>query len=505
MSEQLVGNPLETIRNMTATKRFVVLGTAAVALVGIWFVGRWASEPDYVRLYDGLGLGEVGTIVDHLTQSDVPYRLAAGGTGVLVPAEQLARARVALAQEGMTVGERPGLELFDQPLWGMTDFTQRVTYQRALEGELSRTIGGLRGVQRAQVHLVLPRTSSFRNQNQEIGASVVVQLARGSSLNPDAVRGIAHIVANSVEQLGSDDVAVLDDAGRLLSAPAASGSVSGLTSRQLDIQQGVEEHLVEKVERLLTTVVGMGRARVQVAAQLNFEQVDRTIESYDPDGQVVQSEQRSETGSADPAAATGSQTVSINSYQNSRTVERIVGAVGGVTRLTVAVLVDESALESGELARVGTADRVASVEAMVRDAIGIDDRRGDRLTVTAIPFQPLADGTVTSIGMTDAPAEPVDIIGQIQRLSRPILGLVAIIAMLVLAWRVLKTTPALPPAVRGARRTQELQPTGETELQSPDVVDPAELLQSRLTSATEKPDVAAQVVRAWLSGGVPNA
>ncbi len=142
MSEQLVGNPLDTIRNMTATKRFVVLGAAAAALVGIWFVGTWATEPTYVRLYDGLELGEVGTIVEHLTQSDVPHRLAAGGTGVLVPAEQLARARVALAQEGMTVGERPGLELFDQPLWGMTDFTQRVTYQRALEGELSRTIGG---------------------------------------------------------------------------------------------------------------------------------------------------------------------------------------------------------------------------------------------------------------------------------------------------------------------------------------------------------------------------
>jgi len=501
MSDSIVANPLDAVRKMTATKRFVVLGVAAVSLVGIWMVGSWASQPNYVPLYEDLELGEVGTITEALAQSDISYRLASGGSGVLVSDEDLARARVTLARDGLSVGSRPGLELFDQPSWGMTDFTQRVTYQRALEGELARTIGGLRGVQRAQVHLVLPKTNSFRNQDKQVGASVVVQLSPGSSLNPETVRGITYIVANSVEQLNSEDVAVLDDAGHVLSVPAANASVSGLTSRQLDIQQSVEEHLVSKVERLLSTVVGLGRARVQVSAQLNFEQVDRTIESFDPDGQVVQTEQRSETGDGTAAAGVGSQKIISNSYQNSRRLERIVGAVGGITRLTVAVLVDENALESGELAEGGTANRLASVDAMVRDAIGIDAARGDRLTVTAIPFMPLSGGDGPAIGMIDAPEQSFDVIDMIQRLSRPVLGLAAIAALIALAWSVLKTTPALPPAVSGGTQPGSVPATDTVvDLPATEQVPPAVQLQSHLNKATERPELAAQVVRAWLGG-----
>jgi flagellar M-ring protein FliF len=348
--------------------------------------------------------------------------------------------------------------------------------------------------------LVLPKATSFRSQNKQVGASVVVQLAPGSSLNPETVRGITYIVANSVEQLNSDDVAVLDDAGHVLSVPAANASVSGLTSRQLDIQQSVEEHLVSKLENLLSTVVGLGRARVQVAAQLNFEQVDRTIESFDPDGQVVQTEQRSETGTGTAAAGAGTQQIISNSYQNSRRLERIVGAVGGVTRLTVAVLVDENALESEELAQGGTANRLASVEAMVRDAIGIDAARGDRLTVTAIPFMPLSGGDGPAIGMTGAPEESFDVINMIQRLSRPILGLAAIVALIVLAWSVLKTTPALPPALSGAKQPSDLPTNPERDLEGGGEAPPAVQLQNHLSKATERPELAAQVVRAWLGG-----
>lgn len=500
MSEQPTGNPLDVLRNMSATRRFVLFGGAAVALVGIWLVGRWATEPTFVPLYRGLELGEIGTVTDHLDKSDVPYRLEAGGSEVYVPAEDLARARVALARDGLAVAGRPGLELFDKPSWGMTDFTQRVTYQRALEGELSRTISGLRGVDRAQVHLVLPKAASFRRQEKEVGASVVVQLSPGASLNPEAVRGITYIVANSVEHLSAENVAVLDDAGHLLSVPAANASVSGLTSRQLDIQQNVEDHLAGKVDQLLSTVVGMGRARVQVAAQLNFEQVDRTIESFDPDGQVVQTEQRSETGTGAASTAAGSQTVVSNSYQNSRRMERIVGAVGGITRLTVAVLVDEDALQPAEPNRGDATTLLASIEAMVRDAIGIDDARGDRLTVAAIPFEQISVPAGPAIGMTDEPAESLDWGQLIQQLSRPIMGLIAILALLVLAWKVLKVTPVLPPAMQGPSRSLESQREEQSELATSLAADPAAQLQNRLNTVTEKPELAAQVVRAWLGG-----
>jgi flagellar M-ring protein FliF len=489
-------NAIDSIRNMTATRRFLVLGATAVVLVGIWMVGRWATSPTYVPLYRDLELGEVGTIGDALDKADIQHRLGAGGTEVLVPAEKLARARVALARDGLAQAGRPGLELFDKPSWGMTDFTQRVTYQRALEGELARTIGGLRGVQHAQVHLVIPRTTTFRKAQPPAGASVVLTTTAGVSLSPETVRGITYIVANSVDQLSSDNVAVLDSEGRVLSMPAASESASGLTSRQLDIQRGVEEHLSGKVEELLATVVGTGQARAQVAAMLNFEQVDRTIESFDPEGQVVLSEARSEMGDQ----LTGPQTVMNNSYQNSRSMERIVGAVGGITRLTVAVLVDERTLQSGDMAQGGAANRLASIEAMVRDAIGIDDARGDRITVTSIPFEPVSVSIpVEPLGPAGQPVNSFELIRLIQQLSRPVLALAAIIAMLVLAWRALRMVPALP---KGATGDSESIPQGTStnpDLAAAETPSPA-LLQGHLQAVSaDRPELTAQVVRSWLA------
>src|SRR5690349_1954818 len=164
----------------------------------------------------------------------------------------------------------------------MTDFTQRVTYQRALEGELARTLSGLRGVDRAQVHLVLPAQSNLRRLDRPASASIVVTLKPNAQLSSDAVQGIAYIVSNSVEGLSSDNVAIMDDSGRLLSVPAIAGG-SGMTTRQLEIQRQLEQHLAGKVEDLLATVVGYGRARAEVSAEMSFDQVDRTVESFDPD------------------------------------------------------------------------------------------------------------------------------------------------------------------------------------------------------------------------------
>jgi flagellar M-ring protein FliF len=481
---------------MTATRRFLVLSAVAVALVGIWMVGSWATAPTFVPLYRDLALGEVGAIGDALDKADIQHRLAAGGTEVLVPAADLARARVALARDGLAQAGRPGLELFDKPSWGMTDFTQRVTYQRALEGELARTIAGLRGVQHAQVHLVIPRTTTLRRAQQQAGASVVLTTTGVTSLSQETVRGITYIVANSVDQLSSDNVAVLDSEGRVLSMPAASESASGLTSRQLDIQRGVEEHLSGKVEQLLATVVGTGQARAQVAAVLNFEQVDRTIESFDPEGQVVLSEARSETGDQ----LTGPQTVINNSYQNSRRMERIVGAVGGITRLTVAVLVDERSLQSGDLAQGGAANRLASIEAMVRDAIGIDDARGDRITVTAIPFEPVSVSVpVEPIGPSGQPVNSFEWIRLIQQLSRPALALAAIVALLVLAWRVLRYVPALPKGVTADKESVATGTGSAADLKAAETPSPA-LLQGQLQAVSaDRPELTAQVMRTWLA------
>src|SRR5262249_44142393 len=177
---------------------------AAAAIVTVWVVAHQMTAPTYMTLFRDLDLKEAGQIGDQLRKSNIDYRLTAGGSEVQVPIAQIATARVALAREGLPASGRPGLELFDKASWAMTDFTQRVTYQRALEGELARTIGGLAGIQQAQVHLVLPASSNLRRLERPASASVVVTLKNGASLSSEAVQGIVYIVANSVEQLPAE-------------------------------------------------------------------------------------------------------------------------------------------------------------------------------------------------------------------------------------------------------------------------------------------------------------
>ena len=429
MSNALPVVVADAMRRMNGTRRFFGLGIIAGALALLWLGSRWAAGPDYVTLYRDLELSGAGSITDDLTKNAISYRLEDGGTTVLVPSADVAKARVVLAKDGLPLNGKPGMELFDKPSWGMTDFTQRITYRRALEGELSRTIGTLRGVAKAQVHLALPESSPLRKLERPAEAAVVVSLKPGVTLGPEVVQGIAYIVSNSVEQLPADNVAVMDDSGRLLSVPADNNSgVYGLSNRQIEMQRSVEKQLGDKVEGLLATVVGAGQTRVQVSALLNFEQVEKTVESYDPDGAVLGTEQRSETTpEGDDGTGAGSQTIISNSYQNSKKVERIIGSVGNINRLTVAVLVNQKALGTKSL---------DGLEAAVRNAIGIDSTRGDRITLTAMPFE-IDPATALTTLVTDSTKGP-GVLVVVERFSRPGIMVLGIVVALILGLKLLK-------------------------------------------------------------------
>ncbi len=239
-------------------RRALVAGVGLVAVALVLLASRWATRPAWVPVFSGLAIESVGLVTDKLDQAAIPYRLEAGGTQLQVQAQDLARARVAVARDGgMPNAGRPGLELFDQPSWSMTDFTQRINYRRALEGELERTIGKMRGIESAQVHLAMQETSSFRNAAQKPEASVVLK-SRGESPARDGVSGIAHLVASSVDGLESERVTIVDDAGRLLSVPNETGSLGGLSSQQLSLQREIEEHFEQKAGALLAQIVGQG-------------------------------------------------------------------------------------------------------------------------------------------------------------------------------------------------------------------------------------------------------
>jgi flagellar M-ring protein FliF len=474
---------------LTGARRFIALGAAAGVIAIIALVGTWAAAPTYVTLYHDLDLREAGEVGDQLAKSGITHRLSGGGTEIQVPIADIASARVALAKAGLPSSGRPGLELFDKPTWGMTDFTQRVTYQRALEGELARTIGGLQGLERAQVHLVLPTTNALRRLERPAGASVVVTLKSGVALTPETVQGIVYIVSNSVEQLSPDNVAVMDDAGRMLSVPASAGSGGGAANRQLDVTRTYEQQLSAKIEELLETVVGMGRVRAQVAAEMSFDQLDRTVESYDPDGQVLQNEQRSEGG--EPPGAS-SQTIVNNSYQNSHKLERSVGAVGKVTRLSIAVLVDEKSIGRGSGAN-GKDVKLADLESMVRDAAGVDSARGDRMSVHSVAFEPATPPAGTD---TKTRAPGPDLVVVAERASRPLVAIVAIVALLLVAFRALRSgtgtaaAPGAPAPATDASPTNGLAPANGTE---------AAMLRRRLLADSGGPEATAQVLRAWLA------
>lgn len=494
---------LDSVRRMSGTTRFLTFGVLILALAVIWMATNFGRQPSLVPLYTGLDLREVSTMTDALTKSGIKFELGNGGTTILVDQANAAQARVALAKVGLpSRGGQAGNELFDKPSFGLTAEEMRTRERLALEGELSRTVGELAGVERATVHLALPPESPLRKLERPAKASVVLSLQAGRRLSEETVQGITYIVSNAVAQLPSDQVAVLDSEGHLLSTPN-DGSARGLTSRQLQMQQSVEEYLAKNAERMLATALGLGEARVQVAAKLNFEQVDKTVETYNPDGAVLQNEQRSEVSGADSLSG-GNSTVVNNTYLNSRVVERVAGSIGGIQRLTVAVLLNTKAIDK-VTPGANQASELARYEQVVRDAIGIDSARGDRVTVSAMPFEPLVLSVADSTASSGGGAAQVLVVAE--RFSRPLIAVVGIIAALILALKVLKPGP-MPPGGGGgsfASQSERGAFNGQPDIELPPVpVTAISATTTRLKNevqaeSTARPETAAQVMKTWLA------
>ena len=499
---QNLPQPVESlIDRVGGRQRAGILLVGVVAVLLILGVAHWASQPEWTVAVSG-PLETVGAVTQQLDEAGIPYRLESGGSQVLVAAPDLPRARVLLAGQGLPAAGRPGLELFDQPSWGMTDFTQRINYRRALEGELERTIGKMRGVESAQVHLSMQETSSFRRADRPAEASVVLQLRGGASPGADVVQGIAHLVASSVDALDSERVTVLDESGRLLSSPDEPGSLAGLTSRQLDTQREIESYLESKAEALLAQMVGSGNARVQVSAAVSFDRVERTVESVDPDRQALASEQRSEIvpGAEGGAGSTSSATT----YETSRSLETFSGATGTVQRLTVAVLVNDriapADAESGEAPTVEPRSEaeLARIETLVRSAVGFDPNRGDVVSVVSVPF----DGAAVPVA-----EEGMDVWGVVETTQRPALTGLALLLAFFVAMRVLKTLrPATP--IPAATDAAPALAAGETP-EEPEAIEPPppmfkleptnNVVRGQVISSVEQhPEVATRLVRAWL-------
>lgn len=359
----------------------VVGGAMVVAVVASLM---WARQPDYTVLYGNVVSEDAAQIVDHLRSKGIPYKLEDGGRTVMVPSRHVYDTRLDLAVEGLPESGMVGYEIFDQTGFGVTDFVQRLNYRRSLEGEISRSIQSLNEVLSARVHIVIPEETLFLEDQAAATASVVLRL-RGS-LGDAQVSGIVRLVAASVEGLRPDNVTVIDTYGNLLSRPRNDDDVASLASTQLELKQQVEGHLRDKVVSMIAGVLGRGTVVAEVNVELDFERIDRTIETYDSETPAVRSEQRIKGTEGDEGGKTENITTN---YELSKTLEHIASPVGGIRKLTVAVLVDGSYTdtEEGEQEYVPRTDEEMNrLRGIIQSAVGFDETRGDLLEVHNVPF-----------------------------------------------------------------------------------------------------------------------
>ncbi|MBN9673688.1 flagellar basal-body MS-ring/collar protein FliF [Roseibium aggregatum] len=402
---------IEFIKTLGAA-RIAAMGAVAAILVGVFaFIILRVTAPQMTTLYNELTLEDSAAIVSQLESQGVQFELARQGGSILVPRDQVARLRMQLASEGLPTGGSIGYEIFDRTdTLGATSFVQNINHLRAMEGELARTIGSLDRIRAARVHLVIPERELFQRDRRPPSASIVLNV-RGS-LGPGEIRAVQHLVATAVDGLDPERVSIVDESGRLLASGNGADEDGILSATLQERTVSVESRLRNQIEEILNSVVGPGRARVRVNAEIDYNRLTETTETFDPEGQVVRSTQTKEEASSaisrngqvtvanqlpNADAQNGDEgnrdttalTEEIVNYEISRSTRTEVVEAGQIKRLSVAVLVDGlyQPDDNGDVAYAPrsqeTLDRIA---VLVRSAIGFDQQRGDVVEVVNLQF-----------------------------------------------------------------------------------------------------------------------
>lgn len=422
----------------------VMIGIAGAVLAMAAFIFfQWVSTPSYTVLYSGLNDQSLATVVEELERLGVPYELEGGGSQVMVPRSQVYQARADLASAGVRSGSGPaGYELLDGQGLNVSDFRQRVDYQRALEGELAKTLLAMNDISQATVHLVIPEETLFLEDEEPVTASVLI--ATGAPIGELQVETITFLVASSVEGLESQDVTVADIDGNVLHAAGQIAATGAVSNRNLRMTNDYESALATDVRRLLDTVVEPGTASVVVRAELNFNEESTETESYDPESAVPLREQtisESYSGAGTPPGGTlgvdGEEVVpteegegytydrseSIREFGIDRVVTHSVVAPGQVEQLSVAVVMDDGSLTGFPV------PPVSEIEALITAAVGLDAARGDTVSVSAVAFPPAEEMAEE----TAAAAAPMDIMSMIPQLIGGLVLLIVAVALMLMS------------------------------------------------------------------------
>ncbi|MFH1853554.1 MAG: flagellar basal-body MS-ring/collar protein FliF [Candidatus Neomarinimicrobiota bacterium] len=366
---------------------FVGFISAIIALV------MWANRPEFEVLYSNLDPTNASKIVTELRNDKIKYQLRDGGATIYVPRENLSELKVRFIEAGYTGDTILGYEIFDQSKIGMTSFMQKLNMRRALEGELMRTINQFPEIRQSRVHLVLPEGKLFE-EDAGGSASVVLYMESGAFLKPKQVKGITALVANSVDRIAAEDVVVVDAEGTLLTDSQGKSGVLGNVGSQYDLQSAIEGELQFKVTEILDGIVGPQNSVVKVSVKLNFEQVERTTEAYDPENVSILSEESHREKSSGRDSAEYSKENNITNYELNKTVERYISNTGDVKRLTVAVLVNgryktETAADGTEtkVYQPRSSRELEQIAALVKSSVGYNTERGDQIEVQNLEFE----------------------------------------------------------------------------------------------------------------------
>lgn len=528
---------MDYTRTNGGRKIMLMLGVAAVVAVmaAVWM---WGQQPDYRVLFSNFSDRDGGAIVAELEKMNIPYKYAEGGAAVLVPADRVYDARLKLASQGLPKGGNVGFELMENQKLGSSQFIEQVNFQRAMEGELARSIESVSAVQAARVHLAIPKDSIFVSEQKMPTASVLLNLHPGRVLDPQQVSAIVHLVASSVPELPPKNVTIVDQNGNLLSDTSKAASATGMDPSQIKYVQDLQQNVVKRIESIISPMVGSENVRAEATADVDFSHSEQAVESYKPnqtpDKIAIRSQQTSESqnGTANvggvPGALTNQppaptpapitapgQTPKVaaptalggttrkdatTNYEVDKTIQYVQQGSGGLKRLSVGVVVNyrKTTDKSGKVAmKPLTTAETTQITNLVKEAMGYNQARGDTLNVVNSPFASVEQESIPELPMWKQP-------DNIQLAKQTGKYLLMAAALLLLYLRVLKPmlkkiseAAALPAPVpnaqlhHGARGELVDMSAGQRNYQ--DNLSRAQKL------ANEDPRVVANIVKTWVA------
>ena len=401
----------ERFGDLSQGQKVASLVLATVTIGSVLAMSFWIKTPDLQLLYANLSEKDAAAIVDNLSTQKIPYELSNQGKTIRVPANQVHEIRLKMASEGLPEGSEVGLEIFDKTSLGMTDFIQKLNFQRALQGELSRTISTLEAIDRARVHLVIPKQTLFLREKPKGKASVTIKTKAGKSLNEKQVQGIVHLISASVEGITADNVAVVDVKGNLLSGSQETSAGAARSSSNYQHQRRVEQEFEKNILAMLEDALGEGMIIARVTADLDFEKNDQTEEIYDPDSAVVRSSQtasESVVGATPTGGVIGVQAQlpagqneggtgtagqpskrdknnQVQNFEINKITRVVSKPTGTIKKLSVAVMIDGTMTEDAEY-KARPQEEMDKYLQLVQSAVGYNQERGDQIKVENVQF-----------------------------------------------------------------------------------------------------------------------